>query len=113
MNKIKEGTLYKLITLHGKTFEIYYGYYDENDKLSKFNDPIPIFPDFINNKEYTDKGFMFVTFMQDKCSYYIGDKNEDSCYKCSYYKKGEDLIGICKCEKNRKGDLLLRKSRKK
>ena len=35
---IKEGDLYKVITIYGKTFELYYGYYEEKDRYSKYNE---------------------------------------------------------------------------
>ena len=101
---IKEGTLYKVINIFGKTFEVYYGYYDEKDKLSKYSEPIPIFPDFIKGPQYSDDGKMFVTYMQDKCKYFLGNQKEEYCYKCKYFTKGEDLIGICECSLNKKED---------
>lgn len=97
MNHIKEGDLYKIIDLYGTKFEIRYGYYDEKDRHSKYSEPIPIFPDLYKNPKYTKEGFMFVTHMQDKCIYYIGDNKLDSCYNCKYFNKGIDLIGICNC----------------
>ena len=36
---IKERDLYKVITIYGKTFELYYGYYEEKDRYSKYNEP--------------------------------------------------------------------------
>lgn len=97
MDRIKEGSLYKSIDLHGTKFEIKYGYYDDKDRYSKYSELIPIFPDFIKNPIYTSKGQPFVTHMQDKCIHYIGDENFDSCYKCKHFVKGIDLIGICSC----------------
>ena len=32
MNRIREGDLYKIFTVCGKTFELHYGYYDEIEK---------------------------------------------------------------------------------
>lgn len=102
MENIKEGSLYKSIDLHGTNFKIKYGYYDDKDRHSKYNEPIPIFPDFIKNPMYTNKGQPFVTHMQDKCIHYIGDESADSCYKCKHFVKGIDLIGICSCPINQK-----------
>ena len=65
MDRIKEGSLYKSIDLHGTKFEIKYGYYDDKDRYSKYSELIPIFPDFIKNPIYTSKGQPFVTHMQD------------------------------------------------
>jgi len=102
MDNIKEGSLYRLIDLYDTKFEIKYGYYDDNDRYSKYSEPIPIFPDFIKNPMYTKKGQPFVTCMQDKCIHYVGDKSIDSCYKCEHFVKGIDLIGTCSCPLNQK-----------
>lgn len=97
--KPKEGDLYKVITAHGKTFELYYGYYEEIDRHSKYNEPIEIYPDFIQNPTYTDQGFAFVTAMQKTCEHFKGEADEDNtCYQCSHYEKCEELLGICKCK---------------
>ena len=102
MGNINEGSLYKSIDLYGTKFEIKYGYYDENDRYSKYSEPIPIFPNFIVNPMYTNNGQPFVTHMQDKCIHYTGDKSSDSCYSCKHFVKGIDLIGICSCPSNQK-----------
>lgn len=98
----KEGTLYKRITTHGETFEIYYGYYDDTDRNGKYTEPIPIFPNFQENPLYTKEGYLFVTHMQDACERYVGNIKNDSCYSCKYFAQCEDLIGLCKCEENKK-----------
>lgn len=100
----KEGDLYKIVNVFGRAFELYYGYYDERDRLSKYNDPIPIYPNFKENPVYTDSGQPFVTEMQDTCIYYNGKKNEEACFYCEFFKKGEELIGICTNDNNSKGD---------
>jgi len=102
MNNIREGDLYKVIKISNQEFEIRYGYYDDKDRFAKYNEPIPIFPDFKKDTVYTLEGFMFVTHMQDKCKYFKGDIKEDACYKCLHYRKKEDLIGICACALNRR-----------
>lgn len=99
----KEGDLYKVITAYGKTFELYYGYYEEIDRHSKYNEPVEIYPDFIKNPVYTDDGIPFATAMQPPCRYFKGKKDEDStCHHCLSYKKCEELLGICTCAKNKK-----------
>ena len=65
--KREEGALYKVITAHGKTFELYYGYYEEIDRHSKYNEPMEIYPNFLENPVYTDDGIPFVTAMQKHC----------------------------------------------
>lgn len=91
-----EGTLYKKIELRGKTFEIYYGYYDEGDKKSIYNESVPIYPDFNAEPVYTDTGERFVTAMQDKCESFVGNETGDSCISCRHFENGDDLIGVCK-----------------
>ena len=101
--KPKEGQLYKVLTVHGKEFPLYYGYYEEKDRYSKYNDPVEIYPNFIACPIYTDDGIPFATAMQDICKHFNGTKDEDStCFHCSYYKKCEELLGICTCPKNKK-----------
>ena len=106
MDNIKEGSLYKTITIDDKEFVIKYGYYDEKEKYSKYNEPIPIFPDFLNYPEYNKEGKPFVTHMQDKCIHYKGNENQETCYSCKYFQTKEDLIGICNCPKNKGGKKL-------
>lgn len=99
----KEGQLYKVLTAHGKEFPLYYGYYEEKDRYSKYNDPVEIYPNFIACPVYTDDGIPFVTAMQDICKHFSGKKGEDStCYHCSHYKKCEELLGVCQCTARRK-----------
>ena len=99
----REGELYKEISAHGRVFRLYYGYYEENDRYSKYNEPVELYPDFIKNPVYTDEGVPFATAMQDPCQFFKGKRDEDStCYHCSYYNKCEELLGICTCTGNRK-----------
>ncbi len=99
----REGELYKTVMLHGHTFELCYGYYEECDRENPVIDPMPIYPDFLKEPKYTSQGLPFVTKMQDACIYYIGKQIKDrDCAECKYYKHGEDLLGVCTCpEKNR------------
>lgn len=100
--KAKEGALYKTMNVYGEVFEIRYGYYDEKDRYGKYNDPLPIYPNFLNHPLYTKDGYPFVTQMQDACEGYEGKSKEDGCYGCLYYRHGEDLLGICINERNKK-----------
>ena len=100
----KEGDLYKIITTHGKTFELRYGYYEECDRQSPLCEPIVIYPDFIKEPVYTDEGIPFVTVMQDACKSYRGETKrtpDTTCADCIYFRCGEDWIGICACTKNK------------
>jgi hypothetical protein len=102
MSKIQEGELYKIVTVFGKTFELYYGYYDEIERVGKYTEPIPIYPDLIQHPLYTEEGYPFATEMQDACSHFLGRKGEESCFACRHFEKGDELIGVCKCKMRQK-----------
>ena len=98
----KEGDLFKVIRLYGKTFEIRYGFYEECDRHTRFAEPVAIYPNFTKSPQYTDEGFPFVTEMQEPCRHFDGDLNEDSgCGECEFYRQGDELLGICGCPANR------------
>ena len=101
MNNVRDGDLYKIVTVFGKTFELYYGYYDESERYGKYTDPIPIYPSFIREPLYTSEGYPFATAMQDICPYFQGNEGEDCCFACRHFEAGEELIGICKCAKRK------------
>ena len=101
----KEGELYKAISVEGRTFKLYYGYYEECERSNRYAEPIPIYPDFRNKPVFTSTGYAFVTKMQDACKHYIGaDSPFSECAECAYYKHGDDLIGICTCPSNKQFD---------
>ncbi len=99
----KEGELFKVIQLHGKTFEIRYGFYEECDRNNHFAEPVEIYPDFIKHPQYTDEGYPFVTAIQSPCQHFRGEKNENStCEECAHYSHCEELLAICRCPHNQK-----------
>ena len=104
----KEGDLFKVIIAYGKRFELRYGYYDENDRHLGNNELVEIYPDFLENPEYTDDGIPFVTAMQDRCRHFrLADPNNDegednTCFHCIHYEKCEELLGVCSCPKRKK-----------
>jgi len=100
MCKAKDGDLYKTVTLHGISFELRYGYYEEFERAT--GEPIPIYPDFIAAPVYTPDGRPFVTQMQELCSHGESSFAEGCCADCRYYIDGEDLIGICDYPGNRR-----------
>jgi len=100
MNNVKDGDLYKIITLFDKVFEIRYGYYEDYERES--GEPIPIYPDFKSNPEYTDEGLPFVTQMQELCEHGESSFADGCCADCRHYRDGEDLIGVCTNIKNKK-----------
>ena len=100
MNQIRDGDLYKTITLFGKTFEIKYGFYEDYERENAFCEPIPIYPNFKKEPIYTDEGFPFVTQMQVLCKYGDSRFSDGCCVDCAHFLQGQDLIGICKCPEN-------------
>ena len=99
----KEGDLYKIIEVHGKTFEIRYGFYEDSDRHSSYAEPMEIYPDFVKEPQYTDCGKPFITAIQAPCESFSGERDENSsCEDCSFYKHGEELLGICTCPENQK-----------
>lgn len=99
----KEGDLYKEITISGKTFKLLYGYYESFERESPFNEPMPIYPDFIKEPHWTDEGIPITTAMQNICNFYNGKKDEDSsCSDCSFFQIYEDLFGLCNCPQNKR-----------
>lgn len=99
----KEGDLYKEVTVGGNTFKIFYGYYEEFERESPFNDPIPIYPDFIKEPHYTAEGIPIATAMQNVCEFYNGKNDEDSsCSDCVFFQKYEELFGLCNCSRNKR-----------
>ena len=100
-----EGELYREIKLYGRTFTLYYGYYEECDRQNPLCKPIVIYPDFLREPVYTDNGEPFVTMVQDACRSYRGEMKrtqDTTCYECKYFQRGEDWIGICTHPKHRK-----------
>ena len=97
----QEGDLYARIEHAGRTFELYYGYYEECDRYNPLVKPVPLYPDFIERPQYDDDGYPFATEMQDVCLYYVGKFHEDGCYGCKHYRRLIDFIGLCTCEARR------------
>ena len=92
----KEGDLYKIINIKGRKFELRYGFYEEIDRLR--GEPDIIYPDLIDEPQYTDCGHPIVTQMQDACRHYKGHGDtECDCSQCAHFEKAEDLFGICRC----------------
>ena len=99
----KEGDLYKVIEAHGFRFEIYYGYYEDEDRRNPFVEPMEMYPCFIDKPLYTKEGIPFATAIQSPCKHFVGDYDDDiTCYQCAHYEKFEELIGLCLCRARRK-----------
>lgn len=102
----KEGDLYKIVKVRGKEFPIYYGFYEAYERDNPYMEPIPIYPDFLKEPQYTDDGFAYVTKMQDACKHYDGKlERERDCAECKYFFHGEELLGVCTCIKNKSNGL--------
>ncbi|MBE6712702.1 MAG: hypothetical protein E7580_04170 [Ruminococcaceae bacterium] len=99
----KEGDLYKEVTIGGKTFRLFYGYYEEFEREGQYNDPMPIYPDLQEEPIFTDDGEPIITAIQDVCEHYSGKPNAigDGCIDCLFFEQCEELFGICK-NKSRK-----------
>ena len=99
----KEGELYKVLTAFGREFALYYGYYEDIDRHSKYAEPTEIYPDFIKHPIFTEDGYPFVTAIQNPCAHYKKERNTtDKCVDCIYFKKGEELFGLCTCPQNQR-----------
>lgn len=97
----KEGDLYKEVNIAGKIFRLLYGYYETFERESPFNEPMPIYPDFLKEPHYTADGTPIVTAMQNVCEHYCGKDNEDSsCSECAFFEKSEELFGLCQYAKS-------------
>ena len=98
------GELYEIIKVSGYKFEIYCGYHNKQDENA--NLVLPIYPDFIANPKYTQKGHPLVTCMQNACIYYDVIPESDielKCIDCKYFKtQNRCPIGICKCKERMK-----------
>ena len=93
VQKKRDGDLYRIIFINGKTFEIRYGYYEEFERDR--NDPVPIYPNLLERPVYDGDGRPIVTAMQDVCDHFDGSCGEIGCYGCAHYKAVEDLMGVC------------------
>lgn len=101
--KVKEGDLYRIITIAGIAFEIRYGYYSDGER--KLWEPTPIFPDFLKQPQYTEDGYPFAIDAQDTCNHYEPKpkvSGENWCNDCIYFVKCAECIGLCKHEKRRR-----------
>lgn len=94
----KEGDLYKVLTVHGVCFEIYYGYYEETDRQNPHVEPMEMYPDFLKNPVYSADGIPFATALQKPCEHFAGEADEDNtCYQCAHYEGSVELLGLCRC----------------
>lgn len=104
MTDIKEGTLYKTFEIEGVSFEIYYGYEAESDRMRGW-EPTPLYPNFTERPQYTENGIPFALAYAEVCKHYDPiEKNseEDWCANCAYFEQREECVGLCRCNERRK-----------
>ncbi len=103
-NLPKEGELYKIYEVGGYTFEIRYGYYEENERGRV--EPLPIFPDFRKKLVYTEDGYPLTSLIHSSCQYYKSQeaRPENYCGDCIHYSVPKQEISICKCEERRRNE---------
>lgn len=101
LNLPREGDLYKRITVAGHTFELRYGYYEDNER--ELCPPVVIFPDLMSQRLYCRDGYPLVTQIQDICEYYKSntDHPENWCGDCDHFSGEHPEIGICRCEQQK------------
>ena len=98
----REGDLYRVYRIGDHTFEIRYGYYEENERGRV--EPLPIFPNLKGKRLYSHSGHRIVTSLQQPCEHYCPKRpreREDWCGDCIHYAGGRSEIGICSCEGRR------------
>ena len=103
-NEPREGKLYAVVTVHGKRFELRYGYYDDRDRGEP---PDVIYPYLIKHPVYTDSGEPLITMMQDACRYYQGKSrrtDDATCGECEYFARDKEWFGVCRSPKNKRED---------
>ena len=93
----KEGELFKELSVFGKSFKIYYGYYEDFEREGRYNEPMPIYPDLTKERISTDDGNLIVTAIQEVCDSFSGKKDADvdGCIDCQFYAHCDDLFGVC------------------
>ena len=100
--KIKAGDLYKVITVAGREFEIYYMDCGVIDPESK-GELIPDFP-FFDDPEYTDDRYPYTNQLNEACEHYKAnsDRPDLCCYDCIYFQDAVEEIGVCRCTARRR-----------
>ena len=99
----KEGDLYKIYVVDDHTFEIRYGFYEENERGRV--EPLPVFPDLVKDPVYTHSGFPVAALIQPACEYYKPRREnfpEYSCGDCISYDSGKAEMGRCVCPMRRR-----------
>lgn len=112
MNKakipVREGDIYEVLSVDGRTFEIRYGYYEDFERDGSA--PIPIYPDLEKSPVYGESSKYIVTFMQEPCVHYEPrvENAEPYCGCCKHYPNNKQMINACQCRHNSLNPLLER-----
>ena len=99
----KEGDLYNIYVVDDHTFEIRYGFYEENERGRV--EPLPIFPDFLKSPVYTSDGVPVTSLIQTTCKHYKprqAQYPEHWCGDCEHYDGGKAEMGRCVCPVRRR-----------
>lgn len=99
----QEGELYKQLSVAGHSFELRYGYYEEQER--QHCPPVVIYPNLRSSPRYSEDGYPLVTHVQDPCEHYRTKDNREAhwCSDCAHYSQEYREISICKCEHRRVG----------
>ncbi len=103
MNKAEIGSLYKIIAVEDREFEIQYGFYSDAER-ELWSEPTPIYPNFLEEPEYTGSGKPIIRADQDVCEHYDPKPDESGekwCNDCIHFEPKEEIIGICNCSLKR------------
>lgn len=113
MNKakipVREGDIYEVLSVDGRTFEIRYGYYEDFERDGSA--PIPFYPDLEKSPVYGESSKYIVTFMQEPCIYYEPrvENAEPYCGCCKHYPNNKQMINACQCRYNSLNPVLERR----
>lgn len=93
--------LFRVFTVAGREFRIYYEYYEQMGKS------YPEYLDFVNAPEYTAEGYAFAHYVQEGCQYGAAKDGStgipENCGMCSYFRweRPNIPIGVCLNENNK------------
>lgn len=97
----REGDLYKALTVAGHSFELRYGYYEEQERA--YCPPVVIFPDLSSAPLHCEDGHPLVTQIQDPCEHFTTtQEGEGWCGDCIHFSGEHREIGICRCKQRQK-----------
>lgn len=99
----REGDLHRVYIVDNLSFEIRYGYHEENERGRV--EPLPIFPDMVTDPVYTHSGIPVTAYVQAPCAHYTPRQQaypEEWCGDCHHYGGGREKMGRCLCPERRR-----------